>query len=206
MRYDGNLTAVDGDVYAYTEITGHLVVPEGARVLLPVCTTVGGYVVAYEGARVSLPKLRHQGDLAALRRALARRRLTLDDGILCHVVARRGHVSRVRRIGQTAIRYLVTDGTHTAHGATLAEARADLRLKQGDRDTTPYRGWTRDTVVSKEDAIAAYRAVTGACELGVSQFLAGRSIPARVSVARILDETAGQYGHAAFAAFVGGAR
>ena len=209
-------TTVGGYLYAHdgarvslpvcTTVGDGISAYDGARVSLPVCTTVGGYLVAREGARVSLPKLRHTNDLAALRRALARRRLTLDDGILCRIVRRRGNVSRVRRVGQSVTSYLVTDGTYTAHGATLAEARADLRLKQGDRDTTPYQGWTRDTVVSQETAIAAYRAITGACREGVRDWLAGRSIPARVSVARILDETAGQYGHAAFAAFVGGAR
>jgi hypothetical protein len=101
-----------------------------------------------------------------------------------------------------ALSYLITQGAISAHGRTLAEARADLRLKQGDRDTTPYRGWTTRTVVSKDEAIAAYRAVTGACGLGVSDWLAGRRLPVRLSVARILRETAGAYGADTFAAFI----
>lgn len=69
MRHDGDL----------------IITTETDPRTLAAITEVGGYLYAYEGARVSLPKLRHQGDPAALRRALARRRLTLDDGILCRV-------------------------------------------------------------------------------------------------------------------------
>lgn len=186
-RHNGDLVAKPGVVYEVTEITGWLDA-SGAD------------------TRAAFPALTSHNDQSALRAALAKQGFTLDDGILSRVVRRRGAVTRIRRVGSVEDAYLVTDGTHTAHGRTLAEARADLVLKQGPRDTSSYRGWTPDTVVSQTDAIAAYRAVTGACGLGVSQFLASRRLPSKMPVSRILSETVGAYGHEAFAAFVGGGK
>lgn len=200
--HQGDLIAQPGVVYDLVEIAGGLDA-RGAdtRTAFPRLATVGGWLDAPADAA---PIVRSTDDMAAVQRALARRRLTLDDGILCHVIARRGAVTRVRRVGlppTAPASYLVTDGTLTAHGATLREARADLRLKQTGADTTPYRGWTLATVVSQEDAILAYRAITGACGQGVRDWLAQRRVPARISIQQIVDLTHGQYGAAQFKAF-----
>ena len=185
--HTGDLVAQPGVVYDITEITGTLYA-SGAD------------------TRTAFPALTTTNDRAALCVALARHGLTLDDGILSHVIRRRGPVAHVRRVGSRETSYIVTDGALTAHGRTLAEARADLRVKQRPRDVEAYRGWTPQTVVTLETAIAAYRAITGACGLGVSDFLRGRTLPKRMSVARMLAETRGAYGHDAFAAFICGAQ
>jgi hypothetical protein len=204
----GDVRAEAGVVYDYTEVTGS-VYATGAdtKTAFPKLTTVGGSVNA-SGAdtKTAFPKLTSQNNYEALMASLAREGLALHDGVLSRVIRRRGPVTVVRVAGQAHDSYVVTDGDLTAHGATLREARTDLRVKQGGRDTTPYRDWTLKTVVSQDDAIVAYRAITGACGQGVRLFLAGRNLPARLSVARILTETQGQYGHDTFRRFIEAAR
>lgn len=184
--HKGDLAAKAGVVYDCAEITGYLY--------------AGG-----ADTTTAFPALTTPNDPTAAAKVAAAFRakgFEWHDGILSVVVRRRGPVSVVQVVGSTKQSYVVTDGDHTAHGDTLAEARADLRFKRGPRDATPYRSWTPETVVSREDAVVAYRVITGACAAGVRQFLAGRKVPAKLSVARILTETAGQFGHDAFARFM----
>jgi hypothetical protein len=127
--------------------------------------------------------------------------MAMSDGILAFVVSKRGPVSRVVIVGQTKQSYIVERDGATAHGKTLAEARGDLLLKLGKRDTGQFKAWSRDTVKPIEEMIAAYRAITGACGQGVSHFLSSRSYPAKISVGRVIDDTKGQYGHDSFSSF-----
>ena len=127
--------------------------------------------------------------------------LTLEDGILARVICSRGGVKLVRIVGQAKISYIVQRDGHTAHGATLSEARADLLLKMGNRDTTPYRNWTTETKASLEEMIVAYRTITGACQQGVSHFLTSKNYKGKLSVQFVIDETQGRYGHDAFKKF-----
>ena len=138
---------------------------------------------------------------AALTAALALHGLFISDGILAEPVSNRGNVARVKIVGQQKISYIVRQGEHTAHGKTLAEARADLLVKIGDRDTTPYKSWNPKTEVSLEEMIVAYRTITGACGAGVSHFLSSKNYKGKLSVAFVIKETEGRYGHEAFKGF-----
>ena len=195
------LTTVGGRLYARGANT---------KTAFPKLTTVGGSLDA-SGAdtKTAFPKLtkKNAGDSAkafcraALVAALGLHNLTLEDGILARVIGCRGGVKRVRIVGQAKISYIVQRDGHTAHGATLGEARADLLLKMGNRDTTPYRKWTTDTKASLEEMIVAYRTITGACQQGVSHFLSGKAYKGKLSVQFVIDETQGRYGHDTFKAF-----
>jgi hypothetical protein len=190
------LTTVGGALYASGADT---------RTAFPKLTTVGGGLYAnVADTRSAFSKLKHQNNREALIAALAKQKLVYQDGILAKLVAKKGAVSRVIIVGQNKISYVVERDGKTAHGATLAEARADLLVKLGKRDTTPYRAWTLKTEASLQEMIVAYRTITGACGQGVSQFLAGRSLPAKFTVARAIDETRGQYGAEQFAEFFNG--
>ena len=195
------LTTVGGSLYVSGADT---------KTAFPKLTTVGGSLDA-SGAdtKTAFPKLtkKNAGDSAkafcraALVAALALQNLTLEDGILARVISCRGGVKRVRIVGQAKISYIIERDGHTAHGATLGEARADLLIKMGGRDTTPYRKWTTDTKASLEEMIVAYRTITGACQQGVSHFLNGKAYKGDLSVQFIINETQGRYGHDIFKAF-----
>lgn len=190
----GDLNAQPGTVYQFEIITGSLDA-SGAdtKTAFPKLTTVGGSLDASGAAKAFCR--------AALVTALAIHGLTLEDGILARVISSRGGVKRVRIVGQAKISYIVQRDGHTAHGATLDEARADLLLKMGNRDTTPYLGWTTKTKASLQEMIIAYRTITGACQQGVSHFLTSKNYKGKLSVQFVIDETQGRYGHGAFKAF-----
>ena len=224
MKHIGNLKAEPGKVYDFTEITGYLDA-SGAdtKTAFPKLTTIGGYLYASgadtktafpklttiggtldaSGAdtKTAFPKLKSQNDESELHTALKLVGLCKVDGILAKVITKRGPVMRVVIVGKTKQSYIVERDGKTAHGATLAEARADLLMKLGNRDTSQFKSWTAETKVTLEEIIVAYRTITGACGQGCSHFLAGKNYPAKVSVAFIISETVGQYGHETFKSF-----
>ena len=74
--------------------------------------------------------------------------------------------------GKTKITYVVKDDEgNYSHGDTPDEARADLMVKRTSKDLTQFKAWKLDKVVSKADAILAYRSITGACSAGVRHWL-----------------------------------
>ena len=210
--FKGDFTAEAGVVYDFEEITGSLYA-RGAdtKTAFPKLTTVGGYLDA-SGAdtKTAFPKLEKQGEgnelaasicRAALTAAMALNGFLYEDGILTQLISSRGNVSRVVIVGQPKVSYIVRRDGHTAHGKTLAEARADLLMKVGSRDTTPFKSWTLETSVSLEEMIVAYRTITGACGTGVSHFLSSKNYKGKLSVAFVIKETEGKYGHEAFRNF-----
>ena len=136
-----------------------------------------------------------------LSRSFLRCGYSFADGILAKIVSQRGRVARVIICGKTEVTYLVTDGENYSHGETLAKAREGLIYKIGSRDTTEFKGWTLDKEVSKADGIRAYRAITGACEPGVRQWMETRKTPEKITISGIIKLTEGAYGHEAFKKF-----
>ena len=127
------------------------------------------------------------------------------DGILMRVSSRRGNVYRGRVVGTNKPVYLITDGQKCAHGATLAEAKADLVYKVSGKKPEDYRHLKLGSRLSFADAVACYRTVTGACAFGVRSFVDEKSInkDATVTPKNILAMTKGRFGHEAFARFFG---
>ena len=103
--------------------------------------------------------------------------------------------------GKTQVSYLVTDGESFSHGETLAKAREGLIYKLGSRDTTEFKAWTLDKEVTKRDGIRAYRAITGACELGVRAWMESKSVPEKLTVGEIVKLTRGAYSSDVFEKF-----
>ena len=127
------------------------------------------------------------------------------DGIFTVVDSHHGNVYRVHKLGSNKQLYLVTDGdNHWAHGDTLQEARTDLIYKINDRDTSMYEGMTLDDTLTFEEAIAAYRTITGACSPGTRDYIANR-LPKphkeKYSIAEIINLTDGEYGGEKFKEF-----
>ena len=128
------------------------------------------------------------------------------DGIFSVIDSHHGNVYKVHKLGQEDKPfYLITDGdNHWAHGATIAEAKADLIYKINDRDTSEYEKLSLDDTLSYEKAIAAYRTITGACSVGTKDFIEN-SLPSphkeEYTIKEIIDLTTGRYGNEKFAKF-----
>lgn len=128
------------------------------------------------------------------------------DGIFSVIDSHHGNVYKVHKLGQEdKPLYLVTDGdNHWAHGATIAEAKADLIYKINDRDTSAYKNLSLDDMLSFEESIAAYRIITGACSAGTRDFIENR-LPSphkdKYTVKEIIELTTDEYGGKTFAKF-----
>jgi prefoldin subunit 5 len=208
------LTSVGGYLYinanakldALTSVGGGLSINANAK--LDALTSVGGDLSINANAKLDAPAHMKKNDpeaparcRALLLSSFAAAGFSFADGILARIVSKRGPVSRVVVCGQTEVSYLVTDGEAFSHGKTLAEARDGLLFKIGKRDPSEFRGWTLDKVVSKRDAIRAYRVITGACEGGVRSWMEQRQTPEEITVGDIIKLTNGAYGAEAFKNF-----
>ena len=126
------------------------------------------------------------------------------DGILTHVKAKRRVGDYDFYVGKIPGRNVVSDGVHYAHCATLREGVADLRFKAAeDRGADQYRGIGLDRPVPLAEAMTMYRIITGACQQGTQQFVAGlgKAVKEAYTVREIMALTAGQCGAERFAAF-----
>ena len=227
----GDLNAQAGVVYDFVEIKGCLHASGAdTKTAFPKLTAVGGYLDATgadtktafpkltavgvclhaSGAdtKTAFPRLKKPADpsaaaitAAALASAFANLKLDFSDRILSRIVAKKGPVMRVIIIGKTKHSFLIERDGKTAHGATLAAARADLIMKIGKRDTTKYKAWTLETEASLEEMIVAYRTITGACGQGVSLFMAEQNHAAKITVGYAIEKTRGRYGHDTFRIF-----
>ena len=185
----------------------------------PNLKTIGGELPIY-GAdeRKVFPKLKHEnGDKARqiahkkLSRSLLKAGYMLQDGILSkHIASRKlsnGMIVHTQIIvGKTYKTYVIEtpDGVY-AHGDTVKYAREALLYKLSEnRDTTPYKAWTLDTSITKQQAIQSYMAITGACATGVQHFVKttfGNKVPARTTVREVIALTRGQYSNCVYEKF-----
>ena len=214
------LTSVGGSIYAsgadtktaFPKLTsvGCSIDASGAdtKTAFPKLTSVGCSIDA-SGEKSSIK----QNDPCAmprcsdlLSRSFSAAGFSFTDGVLARIVSMRGRVLRVVICGATKTSYLVTDGNAWSHGETLAAARDSLLFKIGSRDTTEFKSWSLDKLVSKKDAIRAYRIITGACEGGVKNWLGQRKTPEKLTVRAIVDLTRGAFGHETFREFVTAAK
>ena len=133
-----------------------------------------------------------------------RRYIKVDD-MFTAVDSHHGNVYRIHKLNGREQLYLVTDGeNHLAHGRTLQDARADLIFKINDRDTSVYKNMSLDDTLTYEEAIAAYRTITGACAAGTKDFIENR-LPKphqdKYTVREIIVLTEKEYGGKKFSEF-----
>jgi len=128
------------------------------------------------------------------------------DGVFQQIINRHGNLYKVRRIGRKEETWLITDGAgRWAHGDTIQEARRDLLYKIANRDTSRYKGLTADSELSFQEAIEAYRVITGACAAGTRNFveniLPESEKKPTYTIAEIIELTKGHFGANTFAEF-----
>ena len=118
------------------------------------------------------------------------------------MIQKRGDSYRVKVVGKQEVSSLVTDGRNWAHGATIKEARADLIYKNKGADTSEYKALTLASRLTFAEGIACYRAITGACSLGVRHFVQIKGVARKkFTIQQIIDMTNGQYGGDTFKKF-----
>ena len=127
------------------------------------------------------------------------------DGVFSVIDSYKGNVYRVHQLNSNKQLYLVTDGdNHWAHGDTLQEAKDDLIYKINDRDVSAYKNLSLDDSLSYEEAIAAYRTITGACSAGTRDYIVNR-LPQphkdSYTIREIIKLTNGEYGSEKFRNF-----
>jgi hypothetical protein len=88
------------------------------------------------------------------------------DRILTEVVSKKGNVYTVKKIHSQKEFFLVSNGEFHAHGETLAKAKEDFKFKLMSEKlkSNPIK---KDTVID----IKYYRLLTGACEMGVKDWM-----------------------------------
>ena len=91
--------------------------------------------------------------------------------------------------------YVVKRGDLFSHGKTVEQAINDLRYKLSDRDPSEFNHWKNDLdqVVTLDEAIQAYRVITGACETGTKEFVESIQVPEVLTPRIILNITEGEY-------------
>lgn len=127
------------------------------------------------------------------------------DEILSIIDSQHGNVYRTHQVGYDKELYIVTDGENNwAHGETLKEAKLDLIYKISDRDTSAYKNMSLDDVLTFEEAIIAYRTITGACSTGTRYFIEHRLPEPRketYTIGEIIELTDNEYGSDKFKEF-----
>ena len=140
----------------------------------------------------------------------------LEGGKFVHVDWSDGIFSRVKsikKIGNATVKTIIIDGQNkksyiyisggkSAHGETIEKAKADLRYKIADRDTSRFKGWKLTDEKPLDEIIEAYRVITGACEEGTRTFVERQEkLPQKLTIADVINRTKGAFGNEQFAAF-----
>ena len=127
------------------------------------------------------------------------------DGMFSVLESKRNNIFITHPIGKHKQIYIVTDGEgHYAHGNSIKEARKDLIYKINDRDTSAYKNLSLDDTLSFEEAIAAYRTITGACSAGTRNYIENRLPKPHkecYTIREIIELTEGEYNSSVFAQF-----
>jgi hypothetical protein len=100
--------------------------------------------------------------------------------------------------------FVATDGNNFAHGDSAKAALEELAFKTNGRDTSQYSGMALDTKKTPDEWAFVYRTITGACQYGTKEFMSRRELKKKYTLAEIIEQTKGAFGHESFKAVVGG--
>jgi hypothetical protein len=116
------------------------------------------------------------------------------DGMFVEVISKHLNVWKCKYINKDDVVYVVSDGTRYAHGSSIDEARADLKYKISDRDSSRYKGLTLDSKLGFWEMVECYRVITGACKEGVKEFLKRKCVEEKeYSIGEVTEVTKGEY-------------
>jgi hypothetical protein len=124
------------------------------------------------------------------------------DGIKSAILNKKNNIYKVWNLGGDKTSYIVFENDIYSHGKTIKEARESFVYKISNRDTSQYNDLKLDTVLSFNEAIVAYRVITGACEYGVKMFVVNLKVKKKYTVKEIIELTKNQYGNDTFSNFI----
>ncbi len=203
------------------EIRGNLILKTAIKISLPNCSSVGGSVEAYENAKIEINNDCKQNDkncpafktrsfcLKFNFECFLKLGFLFADGILAKIIERKKNVFKIQIAGKTETSYclMLKNGDNElptfSHGKTIKEAKESLIYKiSDDRDTSVYKNYKLDTIVSFEEAIRMYRIITGACEFGTKNFVQGLTkTKKKYKISEIIEITNNQFGNETFREF-----
>jgi len=189
---EGAPESVGGDFYCYND---NLTTLEGAP------ESVGGSFYCYNDNLTTLdgaPKERQ-----CMFNPFYKQGYVFADGILTRLVSEKNNsgviIYKTRKLGTNKLLYVVKDGVTFSHGETAKKALADLAFKAISRDTTQFKNMPLDTIKSPQEWAFVYRAITGACQAGIEEFIKSKGkIKKKYQLSEILEETKGSYGYDKF--------
>ena len=125
------------------------------------------------------------------------------DGMLIHVKRKKTVGKYTYYVGKIPNMNVIYDGEHYAHCKSLKAGILDLEFKKAkNRGAEQYKNLTLESVLTYDEAIIAYRIITGACSAGTQHFLNGLTeTKESYTIAEIIEITKGQYGVATFKNF-----
>ena len=204
------LSSVGGDLYVRAENTQ-----------LPQLSSVGGYLYVRAGVKFKKGKIKFNNK----KTAQTTRKLALEfnfncflklgllfaDGILAKILTKHTNkngttVYKIQIIGQLKTSYCIEANGKFAHADTIEQAKKDLKFKFQDNDTSIYKDYTLDTVVTFEEALQMYHDITGACSGGTKHFVENvlKVKKKKYTIAECIELTRGQYNSEKFEEFFKG--
>ena len=125
------------------------------------------------------------------------------DGFLTHCKKKREYKGYTYYPGKIKGKNVIQKGNLFAHCRSFKEGVQDIAFKEAkERGADQYKNLKLDSVLTKEEAIQAYRIITGACRQGTDQFLSTiKRFKKQYTVAEIIELTKGQYGASTFKRF-----
>ena len=108
---------------------------------------------------------------------------------------------KVKIVGKLEVSFIIQKGEVFSHGKTIKEAKDSIKYKLSDRDTTRFKKWKLTDSKNLTSLINAYRAITGACELGTRHFCESSKLKPKYTVKEVIELTKGKYGNEQFKAF-----
>ena len=125
------------------------------------------------------------------------------DEILTHIKREKKVGKYTYYIGKIQNQNVIFDGERYAHCKDFQSGVRDLEFKaEKDRGAEQYKNLDLSSTVDREKAIMMYRIITGACQAGTDQFLAGlKEIKPEYTIAEIIKLTKGNYGARTFEEF-----
>ncbi len=117
------------------------------------------------------------------------------DGMFTYVLSNRNGVKKVRDEKGNVFYIVSDDNGNSAHGKTIKEARNDLVYKA----TVKFDGKVPDSATGK-DWVGLYRAITGACSVGIKAFVEeiGKSLDDVYTREQICELVRGRFGESKF--------
>jgi len=232
LKESGNIHIREGATIQLPNLkeSGYIFIREGATLNTPLLNKSGG-IYFREGATLNTPLLNKSGDIHIREGAIftlkenvkinnfnkffgdiSKMKFEVVDGIACQVIlTRKKDDVVIKRARKTVFKdgkivgdifYIASKDCNNAHGKTAKEAMEELAFKTSSRDLSQFKDIKLEDKKTPNEWGLIYRAITGACKLGVDDFKKQKGkLKRKYSLEEIIQETQGAYGSEKFINF-----